>query len=181
MSRPTQLVLTAIGADRPGLVSALSDTIAAGGGNWLDGRMASLAGHFAGILLVEVSAERSDALIAQLHSLGTQGLRLTIEKSDGEPATPSGRTCKLELLGHDRPGIVRDISRALAGLRVSIADFETERSSGSFSGEPMFKARALLQLPEQLAIDRVRQALEALANELMVDLSIEPGQAVSKA
>lgn len=181
MSRPTQLVLTAIGADRSGLVSALSDTIAAGGGNWLDGRMASLAGQFAGILLVEVSAERTDALIAQLHSLGTQGLRLTIEKSDGEPATPGGRTCKLELLGHDRPGIVRDISRVLAGLQVSIADFETERSSGSFSGEAMFKARALLQLPEQLAIDQVRQALEALANELMVDLSIEPGQAVSKA
>jgi glycine cleavage system regulatory protein len=83
----------------------------------------------------------------------------------------TGRLCKLELLGHDRLGIVRDISRVLAGLQVSIVDFETERSSGSFSGEAMFKARALVQLPLRLEVDSLRKALEALANELMVDLS----------
>lgn len=177
MSTSTHLVLTAIGLDRPGLVSALSDTIVAGGGNWLDARMASLAGRFAGILLVEVAADRADALVADLQKLETQGLRLAIEKSLVEATTPGGRTLKLELLAHDRAGIVRDISRVLAGLQISIADFETERSSGSFSGEAMFKARALLQVPEQLGIDQVRQALEALANELMVDLSLQPGTA----
>lgn len=173
MPKPTYLVLTAIGADRPGLVSALSDTVAAGGGNWLDARMASLAGQFAGILLVEVAGERADALVAALRKLEDRGLRLAIEKSADATAAPDGRAVKLELIGHDRPGIVRDISRVLAGLQVSIADFETERSSGSFSGEAMFKARALLQVPGRLEIDEVRRALEALANELMVDLSLQ--------
>jgi glycine cleavage system regulatory protein len=56
-------------------------------------------------------------------------------------------------------------------LQVSIIDFETERSSGSFSGEAMFKARALVQLPMGLEVGSLRRALEALANELMVDLS----------
>lgn len=181
MSKPTHLVLTAIGADRPGLVSALSDTIAAGGGNWLDARMASLAGQFAGILLVEVDTERADPLVAELQKLADRGLRLTIEKSAGQPGAQGGRMCKLELLGHDRPGIVRDISRVLAGLQISIAEFETERSSGSFSGEAMFKASALLQVPQRLEIDQVRRALEELANELMVDLSLEPRQAALKA
>jgi len=170
MPTTTLVVLTAIGVDRPGLVSELSDTIAAGGGNWLDARMASLAGQFAGILLIEVAAERADALVAGLHGLQARGLRLTMEKSSGEPAAVTGRLCKLELLGHDRLGIVRDISRVLAGLQVSIVDFETERSSGSFSGEAMFKARALVQLPLRLEVDSLRKALEALANELMVDL-----------
>jgi glycine cleavage system regulatory protein len=174
----THLVLTAIGADRPGLVSALSDTIAAGGGNWLDARMANLAGQFAGIALVEVASERADALVADLRKLETQGLRLTVEKGPADcQAAPGSRTLKLELLAHDRPGIVRDISRVLAALQISIADFETERGSGSFSGEAMFKARALLQVPERLETAQVRQALEALANELMVDLSLEPGVA----
>jgi glycine cleavage system regulatory protein len=174
MSKTTHLVLTVIGVDRPGLVSALSDIIAAGGGNWLDARMAKLAGQFAGILLIEVAAERADALTAELHKLKSLGLQLTFGKSEALPAAYSGRTWKLELLGQDRPGIVRDISRVLAGLQISIADFETERSSGSFSGEAMFKARALLHVPERLQIDELRQALEELANELMVDLSLEP-------
>lgn len=167
----THLVLTVIAADRPGLVSQLSDTITAGGGNWLDARMASLAGQFAGILLVSVSAERADALAAALQAL--PGLRLVIEKS-AESAAASGTALQLELLGQDRPGIVRDISRVLAEHGVSITDFETERSSGSFSGEAMFKARARLQLPPGLDDHTLRQALEALANELMVDLSAAP-------
>jgi glycine cleavage system regulatory protein len=169
----THLVLTAIGPDRPGLVSALSDTVAAGGGNWLDARMASLAGKFAGILLVAVAADKADKLVAALHKLEAQGLRLVIEKSTAEAAPRVGRTLKLELLGQDRPGIVRDISRVLAELQISIADFETERSSGSFSGESMFKTTAVLQVPDKLELAQVRKALEGLANELMVDLSLQ--------
>jgi len=172
MSTTSLVVLTAIGADRPGLVSELSDTIAACGGNWLDARMASLAGQFAGILLVEVAADHADTLVERLRALQARGLRLTIEKSSGDVSTAvNGRLCKLELLGHDRVGIVRDISGVLAGLQVSIVEFETERQSGSFSGEAMFKARALIQVPNALEVDQLRRALEALANELMVDLS----------
>jgi glycine cleavage system regulatory protein len=174
----THLVLTVIAADRPGLVSQLSDTITAGGGNWLDARMASLAGQFAGVLLVGVADDRADALAAALQAL--PGLRLVVEKSSALPsgggaaAAPAGLVLRLELLGQDRPGIVRDISRVLADRQVSITDFETERSSGSFSGEAMFKARALLQLPPGLDPFDLRQALESQANEWMVDLGVAP-------
>jgi glycine cleavage system regulatory protein len=166
------LVLTIIGRDRPGLVSAVSETIAAGGGNWLDTRMASLAGQFAGMLLVAIAPEKADALIDSLRKLETQGLRLIIEKS-AEPAPAAGRAMLLELVGLDRPGIVRDISQALAASSVSIAELESERTTGSFSGEAMFKARARLTLPERLDVEELRQSLEAIANELMVDLSLD--------
>lgn len=175
----THLVLTAIGPDRPGLVSALSDTIASGGGNWLDARMASLAGQFAGILLVAVDAPRADALAAALRALDAQGLRVAVERSLAEPAAdpvPAGQLMRLELVGHDRPGIVRDISRVLAEQRVSIVEFESERASGSFSGEAMFKARARLALPAGLQAVDLRRSLEMLANELMVDLDLESGR-----
>src|SRR5271166_7184035 len=98
------LVLTVIGRDRPGLVSAVSETIAAGGGNWLDTRMASLSGQFAGMLLVAIAPEKADALAASLRKLEAQGLRFIIEKSDPTPIT--GRTLRLELVGLDRPGII---------------------------------------------------------------------------
>ena len=52
----TYLVLTVIGDDRPGLVEALAETIAAHEGNWLESRMSHLAGKFAGLLRVSVSS-----------------------------------------------------------------------------------------------------------------------------
>ncbi|MBL8301431.1 MAG: glycine cleavage system protein R [Ideonella sp.] len=169
----THLVLTVIGPDRPGLVSVLSDTIAAGGGNWLDSRMASLAGQFAGILLVDVASDRADDLRAALQQLDGMGLRLVVAQGPAEtPAARDGRVLKLDLLGQDRPGIVRDISRVLAEHQVSIGEFHTERASGSFSGEAMFKATALLTLPAGLDEGALQQALESLANELMVDLDL---------
>jgi glycine cleavage system regulatory protein len=166
------LVLTVIGRDRPGLVSAVSETIAAGGGNWLDTRMASLAGQFAGMLLVAIAPEKADALAASLRKLETQGLRFVIEKSDA-PAPTAGRYLQLELVGLDRPGIIRDISHVLAAQNVSIAELESECVSGSFSGEAMFKAKARLTLPDGLPLEDLRQSLEALAQELMVDLSLD--------
>ena len=88
-------------------------------------------------------------------------------------AANPGRVLKLDLIGQDRPGIVRDISRVLAENQVSIGDFHTERSSASFSGESMFKATALLHLPAGLDEHVLKGALESLANELMVDLELQ--------
>jgi glycine cleavage system regulatory protein len=169
----THLVLTVIGPDRPGLVSVLSDTIAAGGGNWLDTRMASLAGQFAGMVLVAVATDKADALAESLRRLEAQGLRLVIAKSSADDTPRSGPVVALDLMAHDRPGIVRDVSALLAAQQVSITEFETELTSGSFSGEAMFKAHAVLQLPESSSLEALRKSLEGLANELMVDLSVQ--------
>src|SRR5687767_15922282 len=98
------LVLTLLGPDRPGLVEAVADTIAAHGGNWLESRMAHLAGRFAGILRVELPAERLPGLEEALARLQSRGLRITVEPSAAErpPAQPA-RIMALELVGLDRP------------------------------------------------------------------------------
>jgi len=169
----TSIVLTVIGQDKPGLVSAISQRITAAGGNWLDSRMASLAGQFAGLLLVSVPREKTEALIASLQTLGQQGLRIVIERGISDVAASAGRTLKLELTGHDRPGIVRDISDALARQKVNIEEMTTAFYNGSFSGEDMFEMRATLRAPAELTDAALRQALENLANNLMVDISLD--------
>ena len=80
---------------------------------------------------------------------------------------------KLELVGNDRPGIVRDISRALADSGVSIDELHTEIVSGAMSGGNLFQVQALLQVPVGLATGELRRMLEALANELMVDIALD--------
>lgn len=174
----TSLVLTVIGRDRPGLVSALSDQAAAFGANWLESRMAHLAGHFAGIVHLEVADERVEPLIAALRGLDAVGLRVDATRTVG-PVVAGGRVLALELVGQDKPGIVRDVSRALAGHGVSIEAFESEVVSGAMSGEAMFRARARLRVPAAVSVDSLRQAMEALANELMVDLELADPPAAS--
>ena len=83
------------------------------------------------------------------------------------------RRFKLALVGQDHPGIVHDIAHALAEHGVSIENLETETRSASMSGEPMFHASADLSAPPDADIETLSSTLEALANELMVDLDLE--------
>jgi len=166
----THVVLTLIGPDRPGLVSALSEKAAACGANWLESRLASYSGRFAGAVHLHVPAEKADALIAALRETESSGLRLVIERADAGPA--GGRAVGLELVGQDRPGIVRDVSRVLAARKVSIDSLDTEYVSGSWSGENLFRAHARLRIPAGMPDAELRGALEAIADELMVDISL---------
>lgn len=167
------LVLTIIGPDRPGLVESLSRTLSEHEANWLESRMASLGGKFAGILLAAVPETKADALAAALHGLESKGLRIVVEKSATEAiAHHDRRLLDLELVGQDRPGIVREISRVLAGLNVNVEELHTETADASWSGEKLFYATAQLNVPGGVAIDEVQEALEGLANELMVDISL---------
>jgi len=164
-------VLTVLGDDRPGLVSALSEPISAHGGSWERSQLAQLAGKFAGIVVVSVAGDRYDALVADLAALGEQGLRIAVERSD-EPAPREAQGLVLELIGNDRPGIVAEISSALAEHDVSIEELTTDVHEAPHAGGMLFEARAVLDAPTSADLDRLRAVLEGLADELMVDLTL---------
>lgn len=167
------LVLTIIGQDRPGIVESLARVVAAHDANWEESRMAHLANRFAGILRVTVSGAQADALTRALEALTSAGLRVTVERTGGaEEATAPYHTLRLELLGNDRPGIVREISRCLAERGVNIEELETERVSAAMTGGDLFKAQATLRVPPAMTVEVLRKALESLANEMMVDLNL---------
>jgi glycine cleavage system regulatory protein len=168
------LVLTVIGDDRSGLVSALSGVIADHGGSWERSQMARLAGKFAGIVLVAVPDESAEALIAELGPLGSQGLLdVTVERgADEVPASSDLTRLTLELVGADRPGIVHDISQALAARAVSIEELHTATREAPMVGGMLFEATAILLAPHSVPIAELQTVLEELANELMVDIAL---------
>ena len=166
------LVVTVIGPDRPGIVSLLSDRARGFGANWAASRMASLAGQFAGIVHFEVPAENAKALADALAGLGSSGLRVVIAESDAKAARRDRRVVRLELVGPDRPGIMRDLSARLAERGVSIDELHTEIASAAMSAENLFKVKAVLVVPDALSDEELRRGLEALANEMMVDISL---------
>jgi glycine cleavage system regulatory protein len=167
------LILTVVGPDRPGLVRALSQAVAARGGSWLESRMARLAGQFAGIVLVEAP----EALLDDLRALESQGLRIVVHSgAAGAVAAAAEPRLALEVVGNDRPGIVRDIAKILAESAVNIEELTTGVASGSFSGETLFRVTALVRAPSGAAVEIVRAGLETLGNELMVDIHPAPAQ-----
>ncbi len=168
----TSLVLTVIGPDKPGLVEMLAQTISDNGGNWLESGMSRLAGKFAGILICEIEAAKTDTLIHALTNLEQQGLKVTAERSDAQATCDQSQSFTLELVGHDKPGIVRDISSALAKRQVNVERLSTELVSGSMSAELLFKAEAELLAAADIDLDELQEALEAIASDLMVDISL---------
>jgi len=165
------LVVTVIGKDRPGLVELVSAVVEEHGGDWVESRMSRLAGEFAGILRVSVPAVQADILSKELEGLRSEGLRVVVERGV-EDTVEEGHVIVLELIGSDRPGIVHKISEALAARGVNVEELNTECDGAPWSGDTLFKAMARLRAPRELDLDQLRESLEAIAGDLMVDISI---------
>jgi glycine cleavage system regulatory protein len=163
--------MTIIGPDRTGLVESIARAVADHGGNWLESRMCHLGGEFAGILRVEIPAEKKSSLLAALQKLQSSGLQIVVRADEPVAAAKPGRQTKLEIVGSDRPGIVREITSALARANVNVEEFFSELVSAPMSGETLFKAGARLQLPEGCDVAALKKDLEKIAADLQVDVS----------
>ena len=122
---PVEMVLTIISKDRPGLVQTLAQIIADHSGNWIDSSMARLGGEFAGILRVDVSERTVASFEKSLAALAEHGIAVTVRRDSAAPRSHARRV-QLNLTGADHPGIVREVSSALARHRVSIDELHTE-------------------------------------------------------
>jgi len=163
------LVMTLIGPDRTGLVESVARAVADHGGNWLESRMCRLGGEFAGILRIEIPADKKSPLLAALQKIS--GLNVVAQPDQPMVPAASGRQTKLEIVGSDRPGIVREITSALARANVNVEEFFSELVSAPMSGETLFKAGARLQLPANCDLGALKKDLEKIAADLQVDVS----------
>ena len=168
----TQLVLTIISDDKPGVVELLAHTITQHQGNWLVSHMAHLAGKFAGILQVSVDTESDAALREALLSLKDQGITVVVE-SAADTLKPAGKEFQFSVVGSDRPGIVHEIAQAFAARHINMSQLETACSSMPWSGEPMFEATGLIQVPKSVDMDDLYNQLDIIADELAVDVRLE--------
>lgn len=175
------LVLSILSDDKPGVVEALASTIATHQGNWLESRMSHLAGKFAGILQISVPADQLPALRQALSELQAQrGIEVvaseTLEAETGEPL----QNLHFNLMGNDRPGIIRELSQAFASHQINLDDLQTHCTSMPWSGDPMFTAEGIISLPANVDMDRLMDQLNDISDELGVDIELgEPEDSVT--
>ena len=166
------LVITVLATDRPGIVNTLSEILVSHNANWIDSRMANLADKFAGLVQVAVPEDQLKALKLQLQALhnADNQLNILMEEAHAQNNTEE-RRLSLELIGADRPGIIDDITSTLTKLNVNINQLETEQREASMSSEILFYANMTLGLSSAISNDDVQDALEALQDQLMVDIN----------
>jgi glycine cleavage system regulatory protein len=165
------VVITLIGNDRPGIVENISRIIVEFGGEWIESRMANLCGKFTGLLRANLPDGQCEAFTEALKSR-VNDLTISIEQVESLQTISDEPSYRLELLGQDQAGIVHRITAALAENGATVDDMETEVIDASMSGEKLFKASIILRLAPGNEVDHLRDVLEQLANELIVDIEL---------
>jgi glycine cleavage system regulatory protein len=170
------MILSAIGTDRPGLTQALAEAVHGAGGNWLESHLSHLGGQYVGAVLVEIAEDRMAELEAAARDVDRQGLHVKVIPANEGLSDAAGDTLKIELVGQDRPGIVREMTSALVPLGVNIEDLVTGIENSAWSGDRLFRAAARLSVPRGVSLDQVQDALEAISAEIIVDLTFSPSR-----
>jgi len=166
-----RIILSVIGSDRPGLTDALAGAVLAAGGNWLESRLTRLGGSYVGSVLVELPEAALETLRDKAAHVDAAGLKVTIATVDHAEA-PAGTPLELALVGQDRPGIIKDVSAALAALGVNIEELESGTEAEAWSGSRLFRASLSLRVPTGIGAAAVQDALEAISGEIMVDFTV---------
>lgn len=166
------VVISLIAEDRPGLVADLARTVTEQGGNWLESQMGRLGGSFAGAVLVEIAPERVEPLTAAVRALPDVGV---VDVSATQAGREQGQSVDLQVVGQDQPGIVRDVTTALAERGMSIRELHTRTSDAPMSGERLFEAVAVVGLGAGVDLADLRSALDEVSAELSLDVRVDDG------
>jgi glycine cleavage system transcriptional repressor len=172
-----QLVITAVGPDRPGMVGELTGHLHANGGNILDSRMVNLRGEFAMMILLECSSEAAGKIARELPTVG-QGmrLRLSVTEQKEAPARVQGLPYRLKTYSMDQPGIVARLTGLLRQHGVNIEELSARQESAPFAGGNLFVTEMRLTVPANVALGKLRGELESLGNEINCDVDLDPAE-----
>ena len=172
-----ELVITAVGPDRPGLVEQLTGAVFDAGGNVADSRMVNLRGQFALLLLAEApdppAADRIEKQAAE--AARAANLHLTVVRQPHRDAPAAeGLPLRLRASAVDKPGIVHQLSKALHEMGVNIEQLTTTLEPASYAAPPVFNVDMTVTVPRDIPVRKLREHLTRLGDDLNCDIVIEP-------
>jgi glycine cleavage system transcriptional repressor len=171
-----ELVITAVGPDRPGLIGKLTAPLYEAGANVADSRMVNLRGQFALILLAEVSPAASEGVQRQLAGIAESlGLTLSFRGGVEAPVRATktvGLPYRLNLYALDQPGLVHRVTDLLQRHGVNVEELVSRSQPRPETGAPLFSMELVITVPASAPIRTLRSDLERLCDELNCDLEL---------
>ncbi len=170
---PKKLVITALGADRPGIVNELSDVLCSNKLNIEDSRMSVLGGEFAILLLISGTAQAIDAFVTSSPDI-ENSLKMTLTVKPTEVKTTSQQLIPydVDVVAIDNPGIVHNLASFFSSRQINIVDLETDRYAAAHTGTSMFSLHMTIGVPTDTAIASLRDEFMATCDELNLDATL---------
>ena len=169
------LVISALGADRPGIVEQLAEMASSAGCNLMDSRMMSLGSEFAVILLLSGSWDAITRVENTLQGVEeTLGLKLIIKRTEPQNFYHNLLPYAVEVVAIDNPGIVHKVCQFFSKKDINIKELETNSYSASHTGTPMFAVNLTIHVPANTPIGDLRDQFIHFCDEMNLDASLEP-------
>jgi glycine cleavage system transcriptional repressor len=175
MASDQYLVLSALGADRPGLVAEVTDYLAERGVNVEDSRMAVLGAEF-GIQVLVSGSEPSIAKVAAdkglLETKTKLGVLVRRTKSPEEHRRAAVIPCVVTAEAIDHEGIVRAVALAISHMGINIVSLETTAYNAPVTGSPLFRLEAHIDLPQGVSVAQFRRQMDDVAQRESLDIDV---------
>jgi len=175
VSKENYLVICALGHDRPGIVTGLSEAIANVECNVLETRMAVLGSEFSLLMMVSGPWNAIAKLEGQLPGL-EERLELSIITRRTEPRQPAGNLLPyaVEVLSMDHPGIVNQLAGFFSAHGINIEDLNTSSYAAAHTGTQMFNVNMTVSIPADFHLARLRQEFLEFCDDMNLDGMMEP-------
>lgn len=169
------VVISAVGADKAGVVNNLSKVILDCGGNIEESRMTALGSEFAMLLLVSGNWHALNKLEGALDKLSRDAeLTLQIKKTEARDGTDECMPYIVDVVCLDQPGIVFNLAHFFASRNIEIAEVATRRYAAAHTGAPMFSLQMTINLPGRVLISQIRDEFLETCDQLNLDAILEP-------
>jgi len=169
-----QLVITALGEDRPGLVNALSHELYKYDLNIEDSRMSVLGGEFVVMLLVSGSLTSIDQVVQSVAKLEEMlNMKLLTKKTRSKQDTAGLIPYKVEVVSIDHPGIVQDIASFFSAREINVVDMDTTCYPAAHTGTPMFSLYMTIGMPAGQSIANLREEFIQNCDEKNLDAKMD--------
>ena len=169
------LIISAVGSDRPGIVSEISGVITSHGGNVEESRMSRLGSDFSIIMLVSVAPDWLESLEVALQAINDLTI---ISKPTEAKQAREGIQYQIDLSGADNEGIVKVLSKYLEGKSINILEMQTHISNAPITGTPLFNLKAMTALPGNIIIREIQSDLNQIAQKLGIEITVNQSESI---
>lgn len=171
----TRLAVCALGANEPGLIEAITRTVAECGCSVSDSRMTVLGDRFALMMLLSGSWDTIAKAENALPKLaGSRAIHLTLERARERDHTSGAMPYAVEVVTVDQVGVVHEITEFFAHRGINIEDLYSGTYNAAHTGTPMFSMHMTIAVPQHASVAQLRGEFMDFCDQMNIDAIIEP-------
>lgn len=169
------IVVSAIGADRPGLVHDLTRAVAECGGSVAESRMITLGSEFAMLLLISGSWHALVRIESELKRVGEdKGLTVHLRRTEARQPRREMMPYTIDVVSVDQPGIVAGLSGFCTGRGIDIGEVSSRCYTAANTGAAMFAVQMGINVPSRLNVSQLREDFMEYCDSMNLDAILEP-------